>query len=268
VSVAWLLVGMARALLEAGHGPDVVYGTSVGALNAAWLASDPTLPALEGLQRLWTTVARRDVFPLEPFTVLKALAGRSDHAVGPSRLQRWLQASCPLERLEDAAVPLYVVATDIQSGEPVLLERGEAVPALVASSAMPGVFPPVAIDGRWLMDGSIACDTPLGAAVRAGASSVWVLPSVPAGAAPRPRTALEAVLRSSSISLARQHSLAVEQWGGHCHLHVLPAPAVPGTSPFRFDKSAELISEAYRLTRAWLSEAAPGKLDPAPPPLP
>ena len=74
-----------------------------------------------------------------------------------------------LRRLEEGLLPLSVVATDLETGEEVLLESGPAVPALLASSAMPGIFPPVLIGHRWLVDGSIASDAPIGPAVRAGA---------------------------------------------------------------------------------------------------
>ena len=81
MTTAWVLrggasfgaaqVGMARALMEAGHYPDLLYGTSAGALNAAWLATDPTLDGIESLARMWTAVRRSDVFPLRPWTALK-----------------------------------------------------------------------------------------------------------------------------------------------------------------------------------------------------
>jgi len=154
-------------------------------------------------------------------------------------------------------LPLVVVATDIQTGEAVLLESGPAVPALLASSAMPGVFPPVRIGGRWLMDGSIASDTPIGPAVQAGTTRAWVLPSVPVGPMPRPRTALDALLRSSAIMLARHNAAIIGTWSSSCELYVVPAPFVPGVSPFRFDKSAQLIDAAYRATSSWLRQAHP-----------
>jgi predicted acylesterase/phospholipase RssA len=134
-----------------------------------------------------------------------------------------------IRRLEDGVLPLTVVTTDLETGEEVLLEDGPAVPALLASCALPGVFPPVRIGNRCLVDGGTVSDTPVGPAVRAGADRVFVLPSVPAGPMPPP----------------------------------LPAPLVPGVSLFGFDRGPELIEAAYRLTAAWLTEARPV----APPPL-
>jgi len=267
VTTAWVLrggasfgaaqVGMARALIEAGHHPDMLYGTSAGALNASLLAADPTLEGLEELARLWTTVRRRDVFPVRPWHALCGLAGWRDFTVSADGLASWLRATSPLRRLEDGVLPLAVVAADLENGQEVLLESGPAVQALLASSAMPGIFPPVRIGHRWLVDGSVASDSPIGAAVKAGASRVWLLPSAPTVPMPRPRGALDVVLRSTSIVLARQSEVAVATWANRCELFVLPAPLVPGVSPFSFTKSRELMTSAYGLTRQWLEEAHP-----------
>ncbi len=248
---------MARALIEAGHHPDLLFGTSAGALNAAWLAADPTLSGTAALARMWTTVRRRDVFSFSPFSFLAGLAGLKDSTVRSAAFTKWLRATTALHRLEDGVLPLAVVAADLETGEEVLLQTGPAVPALLASSAMPGIFPPVRVGQRWLVDGSVASDTPVGAAVKAGASQVWVLPSVPTAPMARPRTALDVLLRSVSITLARYTAGVVAEWADHCELFILPAPLVPGVSAFDFGKSHQLIDAGYRLTGAWLQGARP-----------
>ena len=250
-------MGMAKALMQAGHHPDHLFGTSAGALNAAWLAAEPTLEGLEVLASLWTAVRRRDVFPLNASVAIGGLAGWGDHLVSSRPLAKWLRSTVPLRRLEDGVLPLTVVTTDLETGEEVLLDRGPAVPALLASSAMPAVFPPVLIGGRWLIDGSVVSDTPVGPAVGAGADRIFVLPSVPAGHMPRPRSPLNVLLRSAAISLARHDLDSVTAWSGRCQLYVLPAPLVAGVSPFSFGRSPELIEAAYRLTSEWLTGAQP-----------
>jgi NTE family protein len=267
MTTAWVLrggasfgaaqVGMARALIEAGHHPDLLFGTSAGALNAAYLAADPTLEGVASLAGLWTSVRRRHVFPVHPGTVVAGLLGSRDSMFSAGALTRWLRSAAALRRLEEGVLPLTVVATDLETGEEVLLESGPAVPALAASSAMPGIFPPVRIGDRWLIDGSVASDTPVGPAVRAGADEVWVLPSVPSVPMQRPTAAIDVMLRSVSIILARYTAITVATWAGRCELYLVPAPLVPGVSPFNFDKSDQLIDAGYRLTRAWLEEARP-----------
>lgn len=250
---------MARALLEAGHHPDMLLGASAGALNAAWLAADPTLAGLASLARLWGEVQRQHVFALRPWVALPALAGRKDHTVSPAPLARWLRRTARLRRVEDGVLPLTVVATDLGSGDEVLIERGPLVPALMASTAMPGVFPPVQIEGRWLVDGSIALDTPIAPAVAAGATRVWVLPSAPPLGPGRPTGALDILLRSSATLLARHHDIRVQDWCSRCDLYVVPAPVVPGVSPFDFSHSAALVEAGYQTTRDWLERAQPAR---------
>jgi NTE family protein len=267
MTTAWVLrggasfgavqVGMAQALMEAGHHPDMLYGASAGALNAAWLAADPTPQGLASLSKLWRTVRRRDVFPMRPWDIVAGLAGLSDHTLSNGPLRKWLRTTALLRRLDDGVLPLTVVATDLETGEEVVLSTGPAVPALLATSAMPGLFPPVRLGGRWLVDGSIASDTPVGPAVASGARSVWVLECVPSGPTARPRAALDVLLRSSSIMLARHNAATVTAWAGRCELYVVPPPLLPGVSPFDFGRSEELIDAAYRLTCTWLPNARP-----------
>lgn len=267
MATAWVLrgggafgaaqVGMARALIEAGHYPDLLYGTSAGALNAAALAAGPSLATVTHLEDLWARAEDQRVFPVRPWSLAAGLLGLSDHTLASGRLRTWLGQACPLVRLQDGAVPLTVVTTDIETGEMVLLDEGPAVRALMASSAIPGVFPPVRWQGRWLVDGSVATDTPLGPAVNDGATRVFVLPSVPMTKVAKPRSALDMVLRSSGITLFYSHVAAVREWAASCELFELPAPVVAGASAFSFAKTRELISEGHRVTSKWLLDAYP-----------
>ena len=147
-------VGMLHALLEAGIVPDLVVGTSVGALNGALLAAWPDpWRSLDDLAEMWRGVRRRDVLPVRPARALRALAGRASALVPNDGLGRLIDRWLPVSRLEQLAVPFAAVATDIVSGEPVVLRTGDARSALLASSALPGVYPPVRVGGRELVDG-------------------------------------------------------------------------------------------------------------------
>ncbi|HYA44640.1 MAG TPA: patatin-like phospholipase family protein [Acidimicrobiales bacterium] len=252
-------VGMARALMEAGCHPDMLYGTSAGALNAAWLAVDPTREGLAALASSWSMVRRGDIFPVRPVATVAGLLGLADCTFSSAPLARWLGAKLQpfLPRLEDAALPLCVIAADLETGEEVLLESGPSVPALLASCAMPGIFPPVRFGGRWLVDGSVVSDAPVGPAVMRGAGRVFVLPTVPTVAMARPRGALGVLLRSVSITLDHASAASIAAWASRCELYVLPAPTVPGSSAFSFDRSQDLVEAAYALTSAWIGKARP-----------
>src|SRR5450631_3357172 len=145
-SLGAVQVGMAEALLETGIRPDLIIGSSAGSLNGAWLARHPGPEGAARLRDLWLTVRRRDVFPLSPGMLL-GLAGRRDHLVSSKALERWLITNALFSRIEQATIPLHIMATDLMSGAAVRLSSGDVVAALLASSAIPGVFPPVPWDG-------------------------------------------------------------------------------------------------------------------------
>ncbi len=152
--------GMVHALYERGIAPDLLIGTSAGALNAAFLASrPPTVATAEQLAALWRGLRRTDVLPLRPATLLGGLAGRCDHLIPDQALRRLATRHLQFERLEQAAIPLHLVAFDLLPGTEVRLFDGPAVDAVLAAAAIPGVLPPVRWRGRLLADGGIADNT-------------------------------------------------------------------------------------------------------------
>src|SRR3954453_22589983 len=186
--------GMLQALYERDIRPDLFVGTSAGALNAAFAAGRPsTVAAAIQVQRIWLGLTRSQVFPASPLTAALGALGARDHAFPPSGLQRVIERHCDFARLEDAAVAVHVVAADgLTSGE-VLLSHGPVVDALLASAAIPGVFPPVARGGRLLTDGGIVNNAPITHAVELGADRVFVLSAMgPSRLEEAPRGALAA----------------------------------------------------------------------------
>ena len=250
-------VGQADALLAEGIEPDFLIGASAGSLNAAWLAADPTRRGAEILRSLWLSVPRRAVFPLSPVAIALGLIGRRDHTVTNDALGRWLEHHLPYRQIDEARLPLTITATDLHTGEPVFLTRGALVPALLASCAMPGVYPPVSIRDRLLVDGGVAADAPIHRAVAQGADRIYVLPTLPAGPFARPQGAVELLLRTVGLMLGAARNSEIAAWAETCELYVLPAPSVPSASPFSFRHTAELIDRAHELTEAWVPDAVP-----------
>src|SRR5262245_23467031 len=144
---------MLRALFESGLRPDFLIGTSVGAINAAWVAANPEAAAMADLSEIWLGLRRQDVFPISPVTGARGLLGRANHFIANDNLRALLEEHIPYRRLEDAALPVLVVATELKSGRATILRSGPAVPALLASCAIPGVFPTVTIGRREYIDG-------------------------------------------------------------------------------------------------------------------
>lgn len=246
-------VGMLRALLAAGITPDLVIGTSAGALNAVAFAQDPSLAGLRALEDQWRTVRRQDVLPLRATPVLAALRGRCDGVVSPAPLRSWIASGLSSGRLEDAVVPVGVVATDRESGRPVVLRTGDAVAALLASSAVPGIYPSVTIGGRRLVDGGVAADLPVRQAVDEGATTTFVLPRAELRSTVRPSFLRDVLLRTLQQILDQQG--AVQGRPGRV-VHVLPAPVTVASNPFDFRHSARLIDDAHVLAQTWLHDAA------------
>jgi NTE family protein len=171
-------VGALRALLEAGVRPDLVVGCSVGALNAAFLAMDPTLARVEQLERVWRGLDRKDVFgPGRRLAsqVVQLAVRREDHLYESHALRALVRRWVPLDDLADTAVPCHVVTTDLLTGQPCWWSSGDPVTLLTASACLPAVFAPVPLGGSLHVDGGVTCPVPVERAVELGATRTWVV---------------------------------------------------------------------------------------------
>ena len=153
-SLGAVQVGMLRSLVARGVKADMVVGSSVGAMNGAYYAGAPTQEGVEQLAKIWRGLRRRDIFPITPRALL-GLVLRQDFLLGSHGLYRLVHTHLPYRNMEDAKLPLHIVATDLLSGEAVVLSQGEAAQAIVASTAIPAAFAPVKFDGLYLADGAI-----------------------------------------------------------------------------------------------------------------
>src|SRR5262249_12617820 len=136
--------GMIHALYERGITPDLLIGTSAGALNAAFLASRPATVATAGhLAAIWRGLHRNDILPFRPASLLTGLAGRRGHLIPDRQLRQLAARHIQIERLEQAAIPLHLVAFDLLSGTEVRLSDGPAIEGVLAAAAIPRVLPPV-----------------------------------------------------------------------------------------------------------------------------
>ncbi len=175
-----------------------------------------------------------------------------------SGLRRLLRDHLGFARLEDAPIPLHVVATDVLSGQDVRLSCGEAIDAITASAAIPAVFPPVNIDGRDLIDGGVVNNTPLSHAVALGADVIWVLPTGYACALPEsPKGALATALHGLTLTVNQRLAVDVAHFEGVIDLRVIPPLCPVQVPPADFSQSAQLIERSHQAARAWLSTRHP-----------
>lgn len=262
-----LQLGMLRALMERGIRPDVITATSSGALNAIVYAADPTPEAVDRLERLWLTARRTDLFHVNPWRIARGLLGGEPAFASDAPLRRVLASSLPVRRLEDTAIPIGVVLSDTRTRRPAVMRSGPAMEILLASSAVPGLYPSVTIDGCEYVDGGLVCDPAIGPAVEMGARHVYVLPVGWPLAEPYGGNAAARAADAVDWLCWRIAELEVERWSAECRIDLLPSPSTRGLAPFDLRATRRLIDEAYRVTAAWLDGPGANGGLPAPVPL-
>ena len=254
--------GAIEGLLAGGVRPDVLVGSSIGAANAAFLAADPTPERAAALSKLWRDTRSRDVFPVNPMRMARSLA-RGTPLFSREPLRRLLEAAIPYPRIEDAAVPLRIVATRYDDGEEVVFESGSVVDAILASTALPGVFGPMEIGGARYLDGGLADHVPICPAVEAGAAAVYIV-AVGDGCPPPERRSVRSDLTHSlGLLLSRKARIDLEHLPEHhAALRVFRVPT-PCASPTLRDltRSRELVTVAREQAGRFLaSDPLPDRL--------
>ena len=252
-SLGAVQVGMLAALARRRIVPDFVVGASVGAINAAYYAAEPDSRGVERLKRIWLQLRRTDVFPFSPIASVLGFLGKTDHLIAPAPLRKLIESELPYQRLENARLPCHVVATDALEGTEVVLSSGPAATALLASAAIPAVFPPVTFDGRFLLDGGVANNTPISTAIKMGATRVIVLPTgISCALQAPPRGAMALAMHALNLLIMRQLVGDIERFAGVCEV-VTVAPLCPlATTTYDFSQSADLIHRAESASRLWL----------------
>ncbi|MEV1082469.1 patatin-like phospholipase family protein [Streptomyces sp. NPDC050211] len=241
-------VGVGYALEQRGFVPDMIIGTSVGALNGAIAAAHPDRAA-PWLDHVWTQLRRREVYPLG------YLSSRA--SVFTDRGLRRLIARAELpSRIEQLKVPFTAVAMDLVTGALALLDHGDLQSALLASAAIPGMLPPVDRDGRTLVDGGVIAYVPVLAAQQAGAASVVVVAtgpeSSPLPTTHPPRRASAIAARAGLLLLHHQIERDLHEVSQDIPTVVLPTGIESWPAPWDFGHSQRLISTASRTAGRFL----------------
>lgn len=247
-------VGMLHSLAAHGVTADMVVGCSVGALNGAFYAGDPTLDGVERLGVIWRALQRHDVFPITWRTMLSFLWHR-DFLIPHNGIRKLVDDHIPYRNLEQARLPLHIVATDIVSGDSVVLSEGSTAEAIVASTAIPGAFSPVRYRDHYLADGAISSNTPIQVAVRKGAKRLIILPTGHACANQEPPVgAVANALHALTLLIARQLVNELETLGPEIEYFVVPPLCPLVGSPYDFSRTADHIDRAILSTDAWLTQ--------------
>jgi NTE family protein len=247
-------VGMLHSLAAHGITADMVVGSSVGALNGAFYAGDPTLKGVERLETIWRALTRQDVFPMSWRTVLSFL-WRRDFLIPHDGIRKLIEDHIPYRNLQDAQLPLHIVTTDIVTGDSVVLSEGPIAEAIVASTAIPGAFAPVHYRNYYLADGAISSNTPIQVAVKKGARRLIILPTGHACATQTPPIgAVANALHALTLLIARQLVSELEGLGPEIEYFVVPPLCPLVGSPYDFSRTSDHIDRAIETTDAWLAQ--------------
>ena len=257
-------VGMLQALTEVGIRPDLVLGTSVGALNGVFVAADPDAP-LEQLLRVWRDGTAAEAFGGSVLGRVATLARSGTHLHSNEPLRRMLRELLPVSRIEELVVPFQCVAASVEQAAAHWFTSGPVVPAVLASAAVPGLLPPVRVGREHFFDGGLVHSIPVGRAVQLGARTVYVLH---VGRIERP---LEVPRRPWEVGMvafeiARRHRFAEDMASlpEGVTVHVLPAGVEVSPrgdlslSQLRyrdFSRIEEHIERAHKASAAYLAGA-------------
>jgi NTE family protein len=266
-------IGMLQVLAEHGFVPDRIYGCSVGAVNGVGFACDPTVEGVERMTRIWTGINREDVFPQGRLHGPWLYFQQRDAVYSNSGLRKIIEDGITVERLEDTPVPVEVVATSLTDGRERWFTYGPVAEAVLASAAMPAIFPPIEIEEERYIDGGVVNNVPIRRAIDAGATRVVVLlcnsPVYRPGTSRRP---IEAVINALFVSINARFPRDMAQLPEGVEV-ILCVGSDEATRDFDdFSTTEALIAhgreEASEVVRRYGLGSKPGPIPAAPTPAP
>src|SRR5215218_4243435 len=256
-------VGMLQALLEAGVEPDLVVGTSIGAINGAAVAADPTPEGIERLAGTWTQIESSDAFDGSVVGRLATLARTRTHLHGIGPLKRLMERQATVDRIEELPTPFQCVAACIETASERWFTEAPLIDAVLASCSVPGVLPPYRIGDEHFLDGGVVNSIPVGRAVALGATEIYVLHvgRIERGLEP-PRWPWEVGL--VAFEIARRHRFFGDMAAlpGDVEAHVMPtgqeeAPRFTDLSQFKYRDTSRIaghIGRAYEASKEYLAK--------------
>lgn len=253
-SLGAVQVGMLQALREHEDPPNLLVGTSAGAINAAYIAEHGfTDNSLDNLARLWAGMRRRDIFPINPVRNILAIRRGRDSFFSNWGLRRIIAEHTTSADILDTQIPLHVVATNLRSGEEVLISSGDLISAILGSAAIPSIFPPIVRDGLTLVDGGLTDNTAISQAIALGADRVVVMPAGVACTLREPPKGPLAIAIVALTFLTQQRLIGdIVRYRDVVPISVIPSPCPMAIAPVDFSHGRELIDRARDVTASWI----------------
>jgi NTE family protein len=254
-SLGAVQIGMLQALGEHHITPDLVTGTSVGSLNGAVIAQDPG-GAVDRLGETWAKMTRDRVFPGGLLAQARTLQHTRTHLFTATGLAAVIADFIGAEiTFADLALPFAAMATDIATARPHVLRDGPVLPALLASAAIPGIFPPVQLGSLLLYDGGLVANVPMRQALAMGARSLVVLDcNFPGRILEAPATIAEVLFYTYTVTIRTQAIFEAPQAAADVPVIYLHGPEPQPISPLDFRHTGTLVESAYRAARTFLDD--------------
>jgi len=254
-------VGMLRALFELDIVPDLIVGSSVGALNGAFIAAEPSTSSVDRMVDLWTGLSERGIFGESVFGQISTLARHGTHLHSNDGLRRVLDERLGEIEFADLAVPFQCVAACIERAAATWFSSGPVANAVLASCAVPGLLPAVEIAGEHFLDGGLVRSVPIGRAAELGARRIFVLHVGRLEQPLRPPTRPWQVALVA-FEIARRHQFEEElaNLPETVEVHVLPSGSTAPTLSVRYRSTSGVrgrIDAAYEAARDYLDDMSP-----------
>ena len=244
-------VGMLRALLERGIKPDLVVGTSIGAWNGLWVAAHPDLASLEKLERIWNSITLNELLGANPINLVANLATKRPYLVTNDGMQRIFHRAAALGNFTDITfeqlpIPLKVTASNLMRGTTEVFDHGAVAPTILASSAIPGLFPPVLLNGQQYVDGGLLDNGGVGVAVAAGAKLIYVMSVMYGGESPAPITNLiDLLVRSTQLVAASHVHNAISRYAQIAEFVLIEDASSAKNSSLDFHHASQYFASGY-----------------------
>ena len=248
-SLGALQVGVMRSLAHAGFRPSMIVGTSVGALNGAYLAFHAEPEDLDRLKTIWLGIRTQDVFPRNPLLMGYRLLAHRHHLFAAELLHGLVREFLPEDSFAAAKIPLFITATNLTRGEKFVFHRGRVSDAIRASIAIPGLLPPLVRRGAVYVDGGVVANLDVATAVARGATRILAIDATGCSALPVRLTLQGLVVRAQTLMTRRQTDEVVARYAGVAEITLVCPRMRLAVDPTDFSHTAELIAWGERIGR-------------------
>ncbi len=264
-----LQVGALAALLEHGIRPNLVVGTSAGAINAVYLAVYGPDADMHHLAALWRQAKRGLVYPGNPFSIAWRVLIGADSLFPNFGMRQLIERNLPpgVRTFGDLKMPCYVTAADLQTSRLYLFGDDPAAPlveAVLASASVPGIHPPVEYHGLQLVDGGVIATVPASVAMDKGATTIYVINVGYGGEKRKPVHGFLNILKRTLDTFIAQSIIedldraAADPTIALHHIHITAFKDLPFND---FEHTDEMIEAGYKAAKAYLKNPQPYSRD-------